>query len=79
MCLNESVVMILKLRACSKNVDPIELKRLNLSNLLFASQELNTSIAEVETAAALIQTNPNFEYPKQRLSEIKKIIEVKLN
>lgn len=65
---------------CHKKVDhAIATYRLNPSNLLFASKELISSISEVETATGLIQTNPNFEFPKQRLNEIKKILEVNLN
>lgn len=65
---------------CHKKVEnSIATKRLNPNNLLFASQELISSIAEVETAAGLIQTNPNFEYPQHRLNEIKKILKVNLN
>ena len=65
---------------CHKKVDDAIIKnRINPNNLLFASKELITSIAEVETATGLIQSNPNYEYPKQRLNEIKKILEIKLN
>lgn len=65
---------------CHKKVDnAITTNKVNPTNLLFASKALITSIAEVETATGLIQTNPNFEYPEQRLNEIKKILEVNLS
>ncbi|MBS1669564.1 MAG: RNA polymerase sigma factor [Bacteroidetes bacterium] len=65
---------------CHKKVDnAITTRRVNPNNLLFASKELITSIAEVETATSLIQTNPIFEFPEQRLKEIKKILEINLN
>lgn len=65
---------------CHKKVDnAIATKRVNPHSLLFASRDLITSIAEVESAAGLIQTNPDFEYPEQRLNEIKKILEVNLH
>jgi len=64
---------------CHKKVDnAVATKRVNPDNLLFASKDLITSIAEVESATGLIQTNPDFEYPEQRLNEIKKILEVNL-
>lgn len=64
---------------CHKKVDnAIATKRVNPNNLLFASKELITNIAEVETATGLIQTNPNFVLPLQRLNEIRKILEVNL-
>lgn len=46
----------------------------NPMQLLFASRELISSIAEVETAAELIQHNPNFSFPEARLDEIKKVL-----
>jgi len=65
---------------CHKKVDnAIATNRVNPTKLLFASKDLIASIAEVETATGLIQTNPNFEFPEQRLNEIKKILEVNLN
>jgi hypothetical protein len=64
---------------CHKKVDnAIATKRVNPNHLLFASKYLISSIAEVETATGLIQTNPNFDFPLQRLNEIKKILEVNL-
>jgi len=64
---------------CHKKVDnAIATKQVNPNNLLFASKELITSIAEVETATGLIQTNPNFEFPQQRLNEIRKIVKANL-
>ncbi len=65
---------------CHKKVDDaITKNRINPNHLLFASIELITSITEVETATGLIQTNPNFEFPEQRLNEIKLLLEVNLN
>jgi len=64
---------------CHKKVDnAIATKRVNPNNLLFASKDLISSIAEVESATGLIQTNPVFKYPEKRLNEIKKIVEVNL-
>lgn len=57
----------------------IATKRVNPNNLLFASKELISSIAEVERTAGLIQTNPNFEFIQQRLEKIKQILEVNMN
>lgn len=65
---------------CHKKVDDsVNKKRVNKANLLFASQELISSIAEVESTTGLIQSNPDFEYPEQRLNEIKRILEVNFN
>lgn len=65
---------------CYKKVDDsISKKRLNPNNLLFASEELITSIANVEDAAGLIQSNPEFDLPTKKLNEIKRILEVALN
>jgi len=62
---------------CHKKLDnAIATNKINPNHLLFASKDLITSIAEVETATGLIQTNPNFEYPEQRLNEIKRILEI---
>lgn len=62
---------------CHKKVDnAIATNRVDPDKLLFASRDLITGIAEVEAAAGLIQTNPEFEFPEQRLNEIKKILEV---
>lgn len=64
---------------CHKKVDnAIATNRVNPQYLLFASKDFITSIAEVETATGLIQSNPNFEYPEQRLNEIKRILEINL-
>lgn len=65
---------------CHKKVDnAIATQRLNPNNLLFASKDLISSIAEVESATGLIQTNPDFEFPEHRLSEIKRILEININ
>jgi RNA polymerase sigma factor (sigma-70 family) len=65
---------------CHKKVDDaLNKKRIYPHNLLFASKELITSISEVETATALIQSNPEYQYPEERLNEIKKLLEVQFN
>lgn len=64
---------------CHKKVDDASTKkRLNPNYLLFASKELITSIADVEDAAGLIQSNPEYNLPNFKLNEIKRILEVNL-
>lgn len=64
---------------CHKKVDDATAKnRLNPNYLLFASKELITSIADVEDAAGLIQSNPECNLPSEKLNEIKRILEVNL-
>ena len=61
---------------CHKKVDDaIAKNRVNPNHLLFASQQLISSIANVENAASLIQKNPEYDLPKDKLDEIKKIVE----
>lgn len=59
---------------CEKRVAyAISKKRVNPDNLLFASSALITGIDNIESATKLIQSNPEFVYPTQRLEEIKKL------
>lgn len=62
---------------CFKKVDDaIHKKRMDKNNLLFASHDLISSIAVVENAAGLIKSNPEYAFDRQRLDEVKKILEV---
>ena len=60
---------------CHKKIeDAIEKRRVDLKNLLFASRSLISTIAEVENAVQLIQSNPIYDLPENVLSEIREIV-----
>lgn len=60
---------------CHKKIeDAIEKRCVDLKNLLFASRSLISTIAEVENAVQLIQSNPTYDLPEKVLSEIREIV-----
>jgi RNA polymerase sigma factor (sigma-70 family) len=60
---------------CPKKVDDaIEKGKINPKNLLFASKNLVSAIAEVSDAAQLIRTNPVYDLPEAMLFEIRKAV-----
>lgn len=65
---------------CHKKIDcAISKGKINGKHLLFAAEGLVSSITKVESAAGLIQSNPEYELPERRLNEIKKMMELEFN